>query len=394
MGKNIYIFALAASGLGISGSDRIFIEFARRWSLNFRVKIFVWEEGLKMCKRQKLAAQNILYQVSDMKDWKEWGFIINYIGRIVEGIRIATTLKIENPDDSVIYSASEFWMDSLPAFILKMRYPRIKWVASWFQTAPNPLIGFTESKREKRYRFKSLCYFLAQFPIKPLIGNYADFVLINNEDEKRQFPVLNKKKKTIIVFGAVDVEEIKKWRLKFKNLPKIYDGVFQGRFHPQKGVLELVDIWKTVVNKKNDAKLVMIGDGPLMEDVKSKIKNVKLENNIILTGYLFDGEKKYRIFSQSKIVLHPAFYDSGGMASAEAMAFGLPCVGFNLKSFKSYYPQGMLKVKAGNLKLFGKTILNLLDNKKSRESIGKEAVNMINNNWSWDRRAKEILSAI
>ncbi|MCL5070638.1 MAG: glycosyltransferase [Actinobacteria bacterium] len=394
MEKKIHIFALAACGQGISGSDRIFIEFARRWSRKVLITIYVWKEGYEMCQRQGLNESSIQYQVSSMQPWKKLGFIINYVIRIVEGIRIALTLKIENSNDLIVYSASEFWMDSLPAFILKMRFPEIKWAAAWFQTAPNPLIGFTESKSNTRYRLKSLIYFLTQFPVKPLIAKFANFVLVNNEEEKKQFPVLNKQERALVVLGAVDIKEIGRWRLKFKNLPKIYDGVFQGRFHPQKGVLELIDIWKLVVSQKKDAKLVMIGDGPLMEDVKIKIKDDKLKNNIILTGYLFDGEEKYRIFSQSKVVVHSAFYDSGGMASAEAMAFGLPCVGFNLKSFNSYYPKGMIKIQIGDLEDFAGKILALLSNEIKRKKIGNTALDMINARWSWDTRAQEILGRL
>lgn len=402
--KKIYIFALAAIGSGISGGDRIFIEFARRWSKTHKVAIFVWEEGYEMCQRQKLQIvrksefsnekPNLKFQISSMKFWRRLGFLINYLARIIEGIRLGLTLKLENGSNTVVYSASEFWMDSLPAFILKMRFPEIKWAAAWFQTAPNPLKGFTESKSNTRYRLKSLIYFLTQFPVKSLISKFANFVLVNNEEEKKQFPVLNKQERALVVLGAVDIKEIGRWRLKFRNLPKIYDGVFQGRFHPQKGVLELIDIWKLVVSQKKDAKLVMIGDGPLMENVKIKIKDDKLKNNIILTGYLFDGEEKYQIFSQSKIVVHPAFYDSGGMACAEAMAFVLPAVGFNLKSFKSYYPEGMTKVKIGDIRSFSKSILELLNDEIQRHKIGKKALDMINKDWSWDKRAEAVLKNI
>lgn len=394
MDKKIYIFALAAHGSGISGSDRIFIEFARRWAKICSITIYVWQEGYEMCQRQHLEISNIKFLISKMDIWRKLGFVVNYFARIAEGIRIGLTLKIEDPDDAIIYSASEFWMDSLPSLILKLRYPKARWTAAWLQTAPNPLIGFSEGKRDKRHRLKALIYFLIQFPIKLLIGKFADFVLVNNEEEKNQFPVLHATDKVIVVLGAVNTKEIETWRVKFKNLSKVYDAVFQGRFHPQKGVLELIDIWKLVASQKKDAKLVMIGDGPLMDSVKLKIKSEKLESNIKLKGYLFDGEEKYRIFSQSKIVLHPSFYDSGGMAAAEAMAFGLPAIGFDLKSFQSYYPEGMIKIKTGDLEDFADNILFLLNNEIIRKEIGNHALDMINKNWSWDRRADEVLKSI
>ena len=151
---------------------------------------------------------------------------------------------------------------------------------------------------------------------------------------------------------------------------------------------------KKVVDKKPGARLIMIGDGPLMESVKRKVKSEKLEKNIILTGYLFDGEEKYRIFAQSKIVAHPSFYDSGGMAAAEAMAFGLPCVGFDLKSYESYYPKGMIKVPLGNLEGFAGEILNLLSDDRLYTNIAKDAQDMIGGNWSWEKRADDIFRLV
>ncbi|MBI3103842.1 glycosyltransferase [Candidatus Daviesbacteria bacterium] len=380
----IYIFALAATGSGISGSDRIFIEFTRKWSKEVPVIVYLWREGYEMCQRQNLGISNIEYRISNMKSWRPFRFLINYIVRIIEGIKLGTILKLKNTPQIIIYSASEFWMDSLLAFLLKLRFPKVKWAAAWYQTAPSPLKGFSGS----------LIYWLVQLPIKPLIDRFANFVLVNNDMEKKVFKRLNRKNKAIVVLGAIDLEGIKKWQKIIGKKKKIYDGVFQGRFHPQKGVLELIGIWKKVVDKKPDAKLVMIGDGPLMENVKLQITNYKLNKNIILKGYMFDGEEKYKIFAQSKIVVHPAIFDSGGMASAEAMAFGLPCVGFNLKSYIYYYPSGMEKVDEGNTEAFAKKILELLSNKTLYEKVSKETLYLINYKWSWEYRARQILQAV
>lgn len=379
---SIYIFAMAAYGKGISGGDRIFMEFARRWQKKAKVTIYVNEEGREMCRRQGLMAngQWLTYKILRTDNWCRFGFAVCYFARIIEGIKLGLMLKLPA---TIVYSASEFWMDSLPALVLKLRYPKTTWMAAWYQTAPSPLTHPW-----------SLSYWLAQLPIKPIISKFADFVLVNNEEEKKQFPGLSKRGKAIVVLGAVDLEKIKNYKLKIKNFPKIYDAVFQGRFHPQKGVVELIDIWKMVVDKKPDAKLAMIGDGPLMKKVKSKIKDLKLEKNIKLFGYVFDGDKKYKIFLQSKIVVHPAFYDSGGMASAEAMAFGLPAVGFDLKAYKSYYPKGMLKVPVGDLGDFANTILALLSDRNRYRKVAGEAYKMIQENWSWEERAQEVLENV
>jgi glycosyltransferase involved in cell wall biosynthesis len=390
------IFAMAAHGTGISGGDRIFIELSRILHKKNPVSIFVWEEGQMMIKSQNLeAADNLVIQVLSMGSWNRLGFLVCYIARIFRSIFEAMTLKVDHTDQTIVMSASEFWMDSLPCFVLKIRYPKIRWVAAWYQTAPNPLHGYTEGGvRENNYTLSALLYWLVQLPIKPLITYSADFVIVNNEEEKKQFPSLTRKGKTIVMLGAVKVDEIKAWQQKYKNVVKKYEAVFQGRFHPQKGVIELIDIWEKVVKKKKDARLAMIGDGPLMKSVKNRIREKNLEDNIELFGYVFDGDNKYTIFSQSNIVVHPALYDSGGMASAEAMAFGLPCIGFDLQSYKSYYPSGMVKVPIGDLDKFASKIVELLNDSERRISIGQAAVDMIQSNWSWNRRADVFLQTL
>ncbi len=393
--NRLHIFALGAHGSGISGGDRIFIELARRWSEKFPIDIYLWKQGLQMCKSQNLSGKHLTFKQTKISEWSENIFLINYLLRIFEGVRLGLTLNFENKPTTFVYNASEFWMDSFPCAILKIRFPKIKWIATWYQTAPNPLRGFKESGvRDESYKLSALLYWLAQLPIKPLITKFADKVIVNNDDEKKRFPEHTKNGDTIVMIGAVPLESINEWVRKTPNVKNEYDAVFQGRFHPQKGVLELIDIWKLVVKNKPDANLAMIGDGPLMYDVRSRIKDVGLEKNIKLFGYVFDGDQKYKIFSSSRVVVHPAFYDSGGMASAEAMAFGLPCVGFDLKAYESYYPKGMVKVPIGNKEEFAEKVIMLLNDKKYYDKISKDAIGMILKNWSWETRANEILNQI
>lgn len=117
-------------------------------------------------------------------------------------------------------------------------------------------------------------------------------------------------------------------------------------------------------------------------------------SNIDLLGFMFDGIQKDKVFKQSKIFVHPAIYDSGGMAAAEAMAFGLPGVSFDLIALKSYYPYGLLKAKKGDLNDFSKKIIFLLQNKKLYEKISAQGIKMIRSEWTWKHRAKQFLDKI
>lgn len=396
----LHIIALASHGSGISGGDRIWIEMSRRWCKKLSITIHTWQEGIEMANRQNLnKTKNLEFITYGLGVFCRLGFLICYIARVAKGLYLGLTIEIENRENVYIYNASEFWMDALPCAILKIRFPKVKWIASWYQTAPNPLSGFSEKgigHRENKYFLNALLYWFVQFPIKPLIRKFADKVIVNNEDEKKQFPEHTKNGDSIVLIGAVPLSDIQKFlTTNYKLLTtRKYDAVFQGRFHPQKGVEELIEIWNKVIKKNPNAKLAMIGDGPLMEKVSAKIDRYELNKNITLYGYVFDGNKKYQIFSQSKLVVHPAFYDSGGMATAEAMAFGIPAVGFDLISYKSYYPEGMVKVPQNDLGAFANAILDLLSNDKKRIALGKKAEIMITKNYSWDQRANEILAKI
>jgi len=360
---NIHILANTAHGPSLSGGDRIFIECARRWAkAGCNVFIHVREEGYAMCKRNRL--ENVQYVLQSNP----------------------FNLKID--ENSVVYSASDFWRDSLPAFILKMRFKTAKWVAGFYLFAPKP---FSKDSPYKGRRFlRGLVYYLSQYPIYHLIKRYADMIWVTNELDRWRF--IDERltpEKVVAVRGGVDNNASA-----FIPNPetKEFDAVFIGRFHPQKGVLELIDIWKHVCEKKKDAKLAMIGVGELESEVKEKIRKNGLERNVVFFGFK-DGVEKLQIFKNSKVVVHPVTYDSGGMSSCEAMSCGLAGVSFDLPELRSYYPKGMLKTPCYDLKKFADNILILLEDKELYGKLSREAVELAHG-WDWDKRAEELLQAI
>ena len=71
----------------------------------------------------------------------------------------------------------------------------------------------------------------------------------------------------------------------------------------------------------------------LFKNVKTLLTK-KLSKNIILTGYISDENDKEKFFSSCKILIHPAIYDTGGMAALEVMSYGLPAVQLRSSRFK------------------------------------------------------------
>ncbi len=370
----------------LDGGSRIFIECARRW-LNSGMNIYFYtsEEGYSMLRRYGL--KSIKYVIAPSSRYKKLGLYGLYAIRAIK--QCVNVLKTSpGTENFIIYSGSDFLPDAIPAFLMKMRFRRAKWVAGFYLFASNPFTNETPYKGKSAV--KGFIYYMSQLPIYSIIRKNADMVWVTSEPDRHKFIDNRLKQENVVaVRGGVDMQSPS---LVDNPKTKLFDAVFIGRFHPQKGVLELIDIWKMVCLKKKDAKLAMIGVGELEGAIKDKIKTNSLDKNVVLFGFK-DGLEKIRIFKDSFVVVHPAIYDSGGMAACEAMACGLPGVSFDLPALKTYYPKGMLKTACFDLGDFAENILNLLSNKELYNKTSKDALELAKE-WDWDQRAKELLIQI
>lgn len=116
-----------------------------------------------------------------------------------------------------------------------------------------------------------------------------------------------------------------------ENLPKKYDVVFSGRLVKNKGIFLLL---KSIKN----AKLAIIGSGPLEKKIKKYIKKHKL--NVDFIGWVPGVEDLARIYNQSKIFVMPSFNEGGPRVTLEAMACKVPVitsrVGIMIDIIKNY----------------------------------------------------------
>lgn len=386
-GRPLIINIIANSIVGpMSGGDRIWIECAKRWmkERGITINVFTTEEGIERGHCYGLKGVN--YVLWSSSNFRKFGVYISYIGRIINGCKAAVRLP-QFYGNNIIFSSSDFMPDSIPAWIMKMRMRKnSQWIAAFYLFAPTPFSK--ESPYKGKLLVRGLLYYLSQMPISWLVRKFADMVWVTNDLDRWRF-IEGKRltsDKVIAIRGGVDA---KTPALIPEPKKKDFDAVFIGRFHPQKGVLELIDIWKYVCERKPYAKLAMIGVGELENEVKEKVRKCGLENNVIQFGFK-DGVEKLKIFKDSMIVVHPAIYDSGGMAACEAMACGIPGVSFDLPALRTYYPKGMIKTPCYDLRAFAENVIKLLEDEtlyhKTREDAKAWA-----KEWDWDKRAKEIL---
>ena len=391
--KNDKFWVLAnwMQGVGLSGGDRIFIELTKRWASKMNLEYLISKDGWGICEREGL--KNFHHRIWSSDKLNACGYVLTYPYRTICGI--LNSFRVPWGKGDIIYSSSDFYPDSLPAFLVKLRIKSIKWIAGFYLFAPNPF------RKDSPYKdikwFVGLFYWLSQWPIYWIVKRFADIVFVTSEPDKYKFMTkMRGLDKIIVVRGGVDIAPSETYLNSEKTISfeeKKFDACFLGRFHHQKGTFELIDIWKIVCQRKPDAKLILIGEGPLEKALSEKVDRLGLKDNIIFAGFK-NGEPKFEIFKLSRLVVHPATYDSGGMAAAEAMAWGLPGVSFDLEALKTYYPRGMIKVPVDDLEQFAREILKLLSDRGYYLKMANEARRLIVEEWDWDNRAMTIFSRI
>jgi glycosyltransferase involved in cell wall biosynthesis len=99
--------------------------------------------------------------------------------------------------------------------------------------------------------------------------------------------------------------------------------LYLGRFHPKKGVDELIRSWKKRKNK-GDEMLVLAGPMEKQDSwVQSLLNLAGEDSSIVWTGMLQGGEKWCALRSADAMIL-PSHQENYGMVVAEACSVGLP----------------------------------------------------------------------
>lgn len=94
-----------------------------------------------------------------------------------------------------------------------------------------------------------------------------------------------------------------------------------GSFTTPKNHDFLIDIFKEVVSVRPDARLVCCGAGPLVQQIKAKVKSLKLQDKIIFTGNVKNCNEYMMAMD---VLIFPSLFEGFPITVIEAEATGLP----------------------------------------------------------------------
>lgn len=99
-----------------------------------------------------------------------------------------------------------------------------------------------------------------------------------------------------------------------------------GRLDPEKNPLLLPEILAGLVARFGGYRLVVAGEGPLMEAVASRARELGVEGRLDLRGYIPNGPQLWELYRRSHAFLHVSYTEGLPQVLYEAQSLGLPIV--------------------------------------------------------------------
>jgi glycosyltransferase involved in cell wall biosynthesis len=172
------------------------------------------------------------------------------------------------------------------------------------------------------------------YPFTPPIWNDASQVVTVSEFSKKlaqeYYPIDIK-----VIPNGVDLTLLDPGNIQVNNPPRI---TFAGRLMPQKNPITLVRVMAQLTDLDWD--FLMLGDGPLREEVEREIDLSGMQDRFTLTGWVTPDEVSAS-FMESDILFMPSLVEGLPIVGVQALAMGLAIIGGRVGGFVEIVEQGM-----------------------------------------------------
>jgi glycosyltransferase involved in cell wall biosynthesis len=207
----------------------------------------------------------------------------------------------------------------------------------------------------------------------------------------------------IICLTQADADEIRRYGVPSEKIAIIPNGIdtrlFQphdhhdgymlwvGRFVKEKGLTYLVDAMQNVVHEHPDARMVLVGDGPLKADIIRKIKEKGLSSHFELKENVPQAEIA-ELMGACEVFVLPSIQEGFPKSVLEAMASGRPVI--TTKSLDSIVGDAGLTITPRSVDELTQAMNTYLEDPAKREQAGELGRSYVEEQWSWDVVTKQI----
>ena len=159
--------------------------------------------------------------------------------------------------------------------------------------------------------------------------------------------------------------------------------VFVGRFDPRNGVRHMIGAFTTLRRRRDDVRLVVVGDGPLRPLVERMVP-ADLRDDVVFAGRV--NRLRARYLASAEILCTPCSLASFGMVLLEGMSAGLPVVASRLPGFELVMRDGvdgLMVDRADDEAGFAAALDRLLDDPALGERMGAAGRERALSTFSW-----------
>lgn len=148
-----------------------------------------------------------------------------------------------------------------------------------------------------------------------------------------------------------------------------------GRLEDVKDFETLIRVFSMCLEKNNNLRLEIVGDGSKKEELINLCKNLNILNYVHFTGKLDSQQVETEMLKSSLFVL-TSKSESFSLVLVEASALGIPCISFDIdvgpREIITDSENGFI-IKDRNEELMKDKILEIMDNSDIRNKIGNNA---------------------
>lgn len=153
--------------------------------------------------------------------------------------------------------------------------------------------------------------------------------------------------------------------------------VYIGRVSKEKCIDTLIDAIEIVINKNSNARLLVVGGGPYLENLRNIIVQRKINDKVVITGMIPNKKLlESGILKKMKIFVTASTSENQPMTILESIMFGLPIVGVNARGVPELIENNGFVVEPNNPQEMAEKILEILFNEELRLKFSKRSLEL------------------
>lgn len=383
--KRIYFFANGIFSDQISGGDIHFFHLAQAaMGAGCNIHFFGGHALEKQLRARFEKFELTLTDGSPAKPFNansifgQFRLLFDYGRRLLGNLRQLS--KIHTRDAA--YAVSDYWFDVWPLLLCRAGGK----IMIWHMQAPSLGQIIRRSRPDvAASRVASLYYWLSQnFSLRLFRFCRNKQVLLVHPTMRGRLFALGycAEELTDISFG-LDAEKAAGAR----GQNKIYDAVWIGRVHRQKGIEDLLATLSHLSKLVENFRAILIGD--LRAELQPQVERRGLSRYVEFSGFVSE-EEKFRLFHASRVFLMTSRFEGSPRVVAEALACEVPVVAYDVETYRPLFGDFLRYIPGFDLEKFqseasrqifemraGRNYLSGLDSRRFSESHSWSATSRV-----------------